>query len=632
MMTIKEIAQLAGVSTSTVSKIMNNKDGGISSETRENVLRIAKEYNYKPYSSFINSSNSKSLHLGIILRNANSTRYLGGGLFSLARDNGYSLIIQESSDCSELEFKNIMSFINMGVDGIIIETVSSDNRQIVDELEKANIPYIFCNNENFPEFTLNLYNASYFAANELIKHRHGLIACLASLSSIGMAFADGYKKCLFDNGISFNENLLFCRGDMDILISKLAAHGFTGIIISDYALAMQLFKRLDSLHYNIPQDISVIALKDEAHHVDYELPISTVTIPYYGFWEYLLLSLIQTLEKKDRTSLFSYSPRLDNSISIDTPYNLHNKKIISIGSINIDNYLNFKELPRTGKTAVTPSVVVYPGGKGLNEAVGAAKLGHNVVALGCVGNDSEADYLYEYAKGYNINCEGIRRCQNLQTGHAYIFVQEDGNSMISIVSGANNSLSAKDITDHEHIFKNAGFCLIQTEIPLEAVIQACKSAKAQNVITVIKPSGNSYPIDKLLQYTDILIPNWEELNDLCPDFSGMEEKVKQLHLAGVDTVIVTLGEKGCYISSPELICAIPAIDVVSVDSTGAGDAFICALVSYLLYGYSLLSAAKIATYAASLSTTRQGTTASLMDRASLEHYIRRFEPELLEKM
>lgn len=86
--------------------------------------------------------------------------------------------------------------------------------------------------------------------------------------------------------------------------------------------------------------------------------------------------------------------------------------------------MNFKELPHTGKTVTAPTSAVHPGGKCINEAIGAAKLGHNVCAIGCVGDDADADLLYEYAKGYQVDTFGIRRSKGQKTGQAYIFVQE----------------------------------------------------------------------------------------------------------------------------------------------------------------------------------------------------------------
>ena len=102
-MTINEIAKLAGVSPSTVSKIMNNKDSSISTETREHVLRIAKEYHYKPYASVITSNTSKSLCIGVIFRNASEASSSVEGILSAARAEGYSVLFYESNLSAEQE-------------------------------------------------------------------------------------------------------------------------------------------------------------------------------------------------------------------------------------------------------------------------------------------------------------------------------------------------------------------------------------------------------------------------------------------------------------------------------------------------------------------------------------------------
>lgn len=163
-----------------------------------------------------------------------------------------------------------------------------------------------------------------------------------------------------------------------------------------------------------------------------------------------------------------------------------------------------------------------------------------------------------------------------------------------------------------------------------AVLKAAELAKEYHVTTVLKPSACSYLPDQLYSYIDLIVPNLDELNEICPGPQNMEEKADILLSKGIKTVIVTLGADGCYIRNADTACYLPAIDVVSTDSSGAGDAFICTLVSYLLYDYDLISASKIASYAAGLSTTRQGTTTALVDKYTLESYIRRSEPDLLK--
>lgn len=628
-MTINEIAKLAGVSVSTVSKIMNNKDSSISAETREHVLKIAKEYHYKPYSSVITSATSKSLCIGVIFRNTIEKGLSAHGIIETAKTEGYSVIFHESSLSYEQELKNITALINQHVDGIIWEPVSSESLSASEQIERTGIPYVLVNIDTENAFNIDFQKMGYLATEALIKANHTEIACLLSEGTRTYGFFQGYRQCLFDHNISLNENLVFHEKD-GLPLNKMANHLFSGIVVSHYTAAVRLLQAVDTLHYAVPYDLSLVSLKDTARQIlDYP-PVSTLVIPHFEFSQYVTEKLLQIVEKKKEIPSPEFPLQLDNTLSIDVPYSSRLKKVISLGSINIDNYMNFKELPHTGKTVTSPTSVIHPGGKCINEAIGVAKLGHTVSAIGRVGDDADADLLYEYIKGYQVDTFGIKRSKGLKTGQAYIFVQEDGNSMISIMSGANNAVTAEDILESERLFFNASYCMMQTEIPMDAVIKAAELAKAHGLTTVLKPSACSFLPGKLLKMIDIIVPNLDELNEICPGSHSMEEKAKFLISQGIQTVIITLGADGCYIHSHEYTCTIPAIDVISVDSSGAGDAFICTLVSYLLYDYDLISAAKIATYAAGLSTTRQGTTTALVDRDTLEPYIRRMDPDLLK--
>lgn len=628
-MTINEIAKLAGVSASTVSKIMNNKDSSISAETREHVLKIAKEYHYKPYASVITSASVKSLCIGVIFRNTSEYTLSTSGILDAAREEGYSVIFHESALSREQEVKNIMALINLHVDGILWEPVSQESLDTAEYIQRAGIPFLPVNADTPDSTNLDYQKMGYLATEALIQASHTEIACLLSKGNRTSGFFQGYRQCLLEHNISLNEQFVFSIED-GLPISKMANHLFSGIVVSHYSAAVRLFQAVNTLHYSIPYDLSLVSLKDTERLIQDYPPISTLTIPHFEFSRHLAHKLIQTIEKKEEISSPDFSMKLDNTLSIDVPYNSRLKKIISLGSINIDNYMNFKELPHTGKTVTSPTSTIHPGGKCINEAIGAAKLGHNVCAIGCVGDDADADLLYEYAKSYQVDTFGIRRSKGQKTGQAYIFVQEDGDSMISIMSGANNSISAEDIIDSERLFSNASYCMIQTEIPLDAIMKAAELARIHGVTTVLKPSACSFLPTRLLKLTDIIVPNLEELNEIYPGKESMEEKARYLLSQGIQTVIVTLGAKGCYICTNEFSCSLPAIDVISVDSSGAGDAFIATLVSYLLYDYDLISAAKIATFAAGLSTTRQGTTTALVDRFTLEPYIRRMDPKLLK--
>ncbi len=132
-----------------------------------------------------------------------------------------------------------------------------------------------------------------------------------------------------------------------------------------------------------------------------------------------------------------------------------------------------------------------------------------------------------------------------------------------------------------------------------------------------------------MELTDLFIPNEKEAEILCPDIPDIPGKADAFLARGAKAVIITLGGSGCYIKSPSFTGYLPAADFMPVDTTGAADAFISALAVYLSYGYTMEKAARIASCAAGFCVSRQGVIPALVDRNSLESYIRQSEPELL---
>ena len=127
------------------------------------------------------------------------------------------------------------------------------------------------------------------------------------------------------------------------------------------------------------------------------------------------------------------------------------------------------------------------------------------------------------------------------------------------------------------------------------------------------------------------VPNAEELSMICPGKGSIKEKAARLLSHGIKTVIVTLGAGGCWIFGKETACHVEAADFRSVDNTGAADAFISALVSYLLYGFSMEASCRIASCAAGFSITRQGVTPVLVDKDTLEQYLEQNSPSLIKE-
>lgn len=160
--------------------------------------------------------------------------------------------------------------------------------------------------------------------------------------------------------------------------------------------------------------------------------------------------------------------------------------------------------------------------------------------------------------------------------------------------------------------------MLQTEMKPEVVACAASLAVKHSVKVLLKPSAMIKLDDELLKNVFILLPNEREIGLLCPEYDSIEEKAGYFIDKGVDTVIATLGHKGCYLRNAEESRYFPAADFTPVDTTGAADAFAATLAVYLSLGHNLVTAIRYATYAAGYSITRRGVPPSLIDRELLE--------------
>lgn len=629
-MNIRDIAKLAGVSVSTVSKIVNKKDASISTETRERVLKIVHDYNYTPYSSKISAATSTG-SIGILI---SSEKYLDqtlNGIIALAQKKGYSPIIFNSFGDREQELKNITALCTKQVDGIIWEPINESslkNRNHIDDLE---IPLVLVGpfEENSP-FSLPYEKAAYFLTKQLLERKHKKIACLIGDNENKEAFITGYKQALFDHNLKFNNSMViqvFDHKINDYIIEKQ----ISGFVSVDFYKAIELYNLTIQSGMNPPNDYSILSIRNDTdlEFENYHDVISTVTIRNKTFGKYVGQTLIDLITKEAEPNAYHEELILNNTHSLGTPAENERSKILVVGSINMDTYLYSSRLPHNGSTNFLSNLSKRPGGKGLNQAIGTAKLGHQVQLIGCVGSDSDSNTMFQELKKNSVNTEGLSRSNDTETGQAYIFVESSGDSMISILPGANAELSPSIIERNDHLFSDVNYCLVQTEIPIDTVEKTCSLAKEKSVKIILKPAASKSISDSILKKINYLIPNEEELSTVCPDFETIEEKTGYLLSKGVKNVIVTLGNRGCFLKNSEQEKYFPAADFSAVDSTGASDAFISALTAYLLRDYCVEKAIRIAVYAAGFLVSRDGITTALVDRTTLESYIAKKEPDLL---
>ena len=289
------------------------------------------------------------------------------------------------------------------------------------------------------------------------------------------------------------------------------------------------------------------------------------------------------------------------------------KKILVIGSANMDLTVFADRMPKLGETVTGYDFSLNCGGKGANQAVAAAKLGGLVSFIGALGKDAYGETLLENFKQNNIRFEGVVS-DKVSTGTASITVV-GGDNFIILNEGANGIVSPELIEEKADLIKEADFLIMQLEIPAETVARAAVIAKSGGTAVVINPAPMKEMPDSLFTVTDIMIPNEHEAELLTGiavrNKADAERAIKAIRSKGVKTIIITLGEKGCFYNIGEEIFVHPAEKAEVVDTTSAGDTFIGALCVKLSEGESIHKAVSFATKAAAITVSRKGASASI---------------------
>lgn len=283
-----------------------------------------------------------------------------------------------------------------------------------------------------------------------------------------------------------------------------------------------------------------------------------------------------------------------------------------VGSTNLDVVVPVERHPRLGETVLGGDHVQLPGGKGANQAVAAARLGAPTTFVGRVGNDDAGRILRSALQDDGVDLAGLGAEEHAPSGLALIVVTPDGENTIVVSPGANGRLSPEHVHDANQTIADADALLVQLEIPPAAVEAAVHIATG---LVVCNPAPAATLPPSLLAGVDVLVPNRGELATLvgADHYPADTEAVAELArtLRGPQAVVVTLGPDGALIVTGDETTAVPAHPVDAVDATAAGDAFCAALTVQLAVGASLEDAARYATLAAALATTRRGAQASL---------------------
>lgn len=282
-------------------------------------------------------------------------------------------------------------------------------------------------------------------------------------------------------------------------------------------------------------------------------------------------------------------------------------------------------LPEPGETIFGSGFSTVPGGKGLNQAVAAARLGGSVDFLGAVGGDPNGAELRALMAAEGIRTDGLAVTVE-PTGTAHISVVDTGENSIVVVSGANSSLQALTPSQRDTI-RNAAILMMQCELPLPVLSEGIALAREAGVFTVLTPAPVVPLPDGFLASVDLVVPNQIEAAALTGETDPVS--AAEILSAGKTWAIVTLGARGSVIAYDGAALGIaPARRVDAVDTTAAGDTFVGALVARLAAGSppqsgsagghahaqaqaEMVEAVRWATAASSISVTRPGATSSM---------------------
>jgi ribokinase len=272
-----------------------------------------------------------------------------------------------------------------------------------------------------------------------------------------------------------------------------------------------------------------------------------------------------------------------------------------VGSANLDIVAASPRLPGPGETVLGTTYAEHPGGKGLNQAVAAARAGARTAFVSAVGDDDAGRRLVEALTIAGADASFVAVSPR-PTGRAVITVDEQGENSIVVVPGANADVTGSPLP-------RCGVVLVQLEVPLDAVRTALRLGRASGAVTILNPAPAATLDAELLALVDIVVPNEHELARLEPP--------DVLIGRGVRAVVTTLGGAGVRVVTAEREWHQPPFAVLPIDTTAAGDAFCGALAARLAAGDGLDGAVRFAAAAGALATTVHGAVPSIAAAADI---------------
>ena len=302
-------------------------------------------------------------------------------------------------------------------------------------------------------------------------------------------------------------------------------------------------------------------------------------------------------------------------------------KVIVLGSLNMDLVVTTDRLANPGETLKGRAFATYPGGKGSNQAVGAARLGCDVSMIGRVGDDDFGQSLINRLAMESVDTSGISLDSSEKTGIAIICVDSNGENTIVAVYGANMACGSQEIEATAERISESSVLLIQNEIP--AFTSQNISARCKEIGTTIvwDPAPASNEHIHLLQASDFVTPNEIEATALAGiEVSTVDSAIKACEIIssmGKATPIIKMGDLGVVYMDPHRIKHQIGFEVDAIDTVAAGDAFNAGFAVALTEGLNVNGAVRFACAAGALATTKYGAQSSMPFRIEVDSFLKK---------
>lgn len=296
--------------------------------------------------------------------------------------------------------------------------------------------------------------------------------------------------------------------------------------------------------------------------------------------------------------------------------------IYIIGSSNTDMVVKAERLPAPGETILGGTFLMNAGGKGANQAVAAARLGGLVTLVANVGNDLFGKQSILQFKQENINTNYISVDPIQPSGVALINVNAKGENCIAVAPGANGQLTPELLKKFFEAVKSPAIALVQLEIPITTVEYIIEQCKQRSIPVILNPAPAQILSKEVLRNVFLITPNETEAELLTAiritDIASAQKAARVFHEMGIPNVVLTLGDRGAFLSSPKGSGLVSVPVVTAMDTTAAGDCFNGALAVALAEDRILDDAVQFACKAASISVTRMGAQSSMPTRKEVD--------------